>query len=133
MPPANIESDPFFELLTDALRAGPGSPQWHEAVTTLRERGSQGNDEMRLLIEARENLESGRNFRSVRAGQGFTRKLMGRVDEASASGPGRGIPTATIVAIFCGLLIVAVVGYVGYRLAPHEVGGSQQIDDLENK
>ena len=26
-----------------------------------------------------------------------------------------------------------MVGYVGYRLAPHEVGGSQQIDDLENK
>jgi len=34
---AEIESDPFFELLTDALRAGPGSPQWHQAVQRLRQ------------------------------------------------------------------------------------------------
>ncbi|HWE02324.1 MAG TPA: hypothetical protein VG326_07910 [Tepidisphaeraceae bacterium] len=133
MPPANIENDPFFELLTDALRAGPGSPQWHEAVTTLRGRGSEGDDEMRLLIEARENLESGRGYRAVRAGQGFTRKLMGQIENASASGPGRGIPTATLIAVVCGLLIVGVVAYVVNRLAPHEVGSSQQIDNLQDK
>ena len=31
-PTTSAESDPFFQLLTDALRAGRGSPQWGEAV-----------------------------------------------------------------------------------------------------
>ena len=30
--PTDAPTDPFFELLTDALRAGPGSPQWRDAV-----------------------------------------------------------------------------------------------------
>ena len=75
-----FESDADLKLLTDALRAGPASPQWHEAVTQLRAGGVNGSDasadEYRLLVAARENLESGREYRSVRAGPGFTRKVM---------------------------------------------------------
>src|SRR5437773_747365 len=63
-----LESDPLFTLLTDALRAGPGSPEWHQAVARLREDGANGSDEYKLLQTAREHLESGRDFRAVRAG-----------------------------------------------------------------
>ena len=32
-------SSPAIIALTDALRAGPGSPQWRDAVNRLREQG----------------------------------------------------------------------------------------------
>src|SRR6266480_850605 len=35
MPALDFESDQFLQLLTDALRAGPGSPEWHEANDAL--------------------------------------------------------------------------------------------------
>ena len=66
MPTLDFESDQFLALLTEALRAGPGSPEWHEAVETLRSDGSHDMDEYRLLIAARENLEKGKDYRSVR-------------------------------------------------------------------
>jgi len=54
--PSQIDTnDPFLILLTDALRAGPGSPQWHEAVSQLKLAG-ENVDEYKLLIEARESL-----------------------------------------------------------------------------
>src|SRR5947208_662936 len=109
MPPANMETDPFFTLLTDALRAGPGSPQWHDAVAALRQQGKDGSDEHRLLLEARENLESGREYRAVRAGPGFTRKLLGEIENETVGGQRSGIPTATIVAIVSGLLVIAIL------------------------
>ena len=56
----DFESDDFLSLLTDALRAGPGSPPWHEALQRLRAGGIQHADEYRLLVTAREHLESGR-------------------------------------------------------------------------
>jgi hypothetical protein len=106
---ADIESDPFFELLTDALRAGPGSPQWHQAVERLRQNGGAdaGADEYRLLVEAREHLESGREYRSVRAGPGFTRRLFSEIGEHGA--PGSGVPTATVITVVSALAILAVV------------------------
>lgn len=131
MPPANMETDPFFTLLTDALRAGPGSPQWHDAVLALRQQGLEGSDEHRLLIEARENLESGRDYRSVRAGAGFTRKLMNDIENEPVGPRKNGVPTATIVAILCGLLVLGVVVYIIIHW-PHEATVQQQIDDLAN-
>jgi len=110
---AEIESDPFFELLTDALRAGPGSPQWHQAVQRLRQDGDviAGADEYRVLVEAREHLESGREYRSVRPGPGFTRRLFNEIDEGGA--PGSGAPTATIITLLSALAILGVVVSVG--------------------
>jgi hypothetical protein len=104
---ADIETDPFFELLTDALRAGPGSPQWHQAVQKLRQNGGGGGDEYRLLVEAREHLESGRDYRAVRAGPGFTRRLFHEIEEQGT--PGSGAPTATIITIVSALAIIGVV------------------------
>jgi hypothetical protein len=133
MPPANIEADPFFVLLTDALRAGPGSPAWHQAVARLREQGAQENDEYSLLIAARENLEGGKEYRAVRPGPDFTRKVMQGVEAEPAGGKRNGIPTATLIAIICGIGIVAALGYVGYRMNQSEPNGQAAIDDLQNK
>jgi hypothetical protein len=113
---ATIESDPFFELLTDALRAGPGSPQWHQAVQKLRGDGAavNGADEYRLLCDAREHLESGREYRSVRPGAGFTRRLFNEIEDQAI--PGSVAPTATVVATLSALAILAVLGVVAYFL-----------------
>ena len=89
MPALDFESDQFLQLLSDALRAGPGSPEWHEAVESLRSNGTTSADEYRLLINARENLEKGKDYRSVRAGPGFSHKLNTALDEQSSRGPRR--------------------------------------------
>jgi hypothetical protein len=102
------ESDPFFQLLTEALRAGPGSAQWGEAVAKLRDGGIEGADEFRLIIRAREDLEKGRDFRRITAGPGFTRKVLEAVEQEGGR-KHNGIPTATIMAILAGLVILAVI------------------------
>src|SRR3954471_10048772 len=89
MAQTNVEADPMFQLLTDALRAGPGSPEWHQAVGKLRAGGMEHGDEYQMLIDAREHLESGKEYRSVRAGAGFTRKLLDGIDREEPQGGGR--------------------------------------------
>lgn len=129
--PADIESDPLFTLLTDALRAGPNSPQWNEALTALRERGAEGSDEHQLLLDARQDLAAGKEYRSVSAGPGFTRKLMADIESdnaAARSGPS----TATVVAVVCGLLVLAVAAYVIYRATSTPLTGPAAVDKLEN-
>jgi hypothetical protein len=103
----DFESDQFLHLLTDALRAGPGSPQWHDAVNRLRQHGAQG-DEYRLLCAARQYLESGKEYRSVRAGPEFTRRIMLSLEQAEPPGRRNRLPTATVVAIISGVVVVAV-------------------------
>ena len=78
--PSNIESEQMMTLLTDALRAGPGSPEWHQAVGLLRAQNGDV-DEYKLLYAAREHLESGKEYRSVRAGPGFTRKVFNEIEQ----------------------------------------------------
>src|SRR5215204_5175060 len=109
-----IESDPFLTLLTHALRAGPGSPEWHQAVGKLRGEGADGSDEYKLLAAAREHLESGRDFRAVRAGPGFTSRLLTRIDGESATRSG--VPTANVIMIVSALAIVAALGAVALLL-----------------
>jgi hypothetical protein len=106
-----FDSDQFLKLLTEALRAGPGSPQWHEAVNQLKESSLADADEFRMLINAREHLESGRDYRSIRAGPGFTRKVMSAIDqEAAAQAPSP--PSAGIIAIVATAAIITVVTIV---------------------
>src|SRR6476619_7514162 len=62
----DFESDPKLELLTDALRAGPGTPQWRQALGAVEH--TPGSDEFKALYTARERLASGRGYREVRAG-----------------------------------------------------------------
>src|SRR5689334_2344561 len=99
MPEQNVESDPLFQLVTDALRAGPDSSEWREAVTAVR--GAEGRpeaDEYKLLIEAREHLESGKDYRSIRAGPAFTHRLLEKIDHEGKPDKRDGLPIATILA-----------------------------------
>jgi hypothetical protein len=114
------EHDPFFQLLTEALRAGPGSVQWGEAVARLRDGGVDGADEYAVLLRAREDIEMGRDYRKVSAGPGFTRKVLEAVER---EGTRRGVPTATIVAILSGLVILGVIITVIVLMSR---GGSQK-------
>src|SRR6476620_9561082 len=113
MPTEIDTNDPFLTLLTDALRAGPGSPEWHQAVSQLKVSG-ENVDEYKLLIEAREALESGRDYRSVRAGAGFTRKLLTELENKA--------PVArsltTWIAALAGFVIVAIIGIAIYEFYP---------------
>jgi hypothetical protein len=124
---SQFESDQFLKLLTDALRAGPGSPEWHQAVTRLRAANPGEADEYRLLITARERLESGREYRSVRAGPNFTRKVMDAIDEeAERKG---GIPSANLIALLAAAVILGVVILVGVWLSkgPPTTPGPQDL------
>lgn len=132
-PQADIEKDPFLVLLTDALRAGPGSPEWRDAVAQLKTAGDS-RDEYRLLIEARESLESGKDYRSVRAGAGFTRKLLGKIESEPATAS-RPFPLATTIAGLAGLVIIAAIGIAIYQLYPRGPVNSpnaKAIDELAN-
>jgi hypothetical protein len=119
MPPQNIESDPLFQLVTDALRTGPGSSEWREAVTAVR--GAEGRpeaDEYKLLIEAREHLESGRDYRAIRARPEFTHRLLEKIDNEGKSGKRDGLPIATMLAVVAAVAILGVVGAVLWQVIP---------------
>src|SRR4051812_15157167 len=122
MTETQFDSDQFLKLLTEALRAGPGSPQWHEAVNQLKNSNVADADEYRMLVNAREHLESGRDYRSIRAGPGFTKKVMAAIDEESAAArQSSAPPSATTIAILAAGLILAViivVGVIWYRGSP---------------
>lgn len=128
---ADIEKDPFLVLLTDALRSGPGSPEWRDAVAKLKSSG-ESVDEYRLLVEAREALESGKDYRSVRAGPGFTRKLLNNIDQEQSSG-GKPFPVAGTIAVIAGLVILGGLALAIYQFYPRAANpGSSKaaIDEL---
>jgi len=125
-----VENDPFLILLTDALRAGPGSPQWHEAVSKLKENG-ENVDEYRLLVEARQALESGKDYRSIRAGAGFTRKVMEGLEQQPAQHKPR-ISLASLIALLAGVLVIAIIVIAVVALWPKQQGGqdAKAIEEL---
>src|SRR5438309_3567007 len=108
--------DPLLVLITDALRAGPGTPQWEEAVTRVRASGDQ-TDEFQLLYSAREHLAAGREYREVRAGPKFTRKVLEAVEHQEMSAP-RSLPTATIFVLLFAVVIIGVVFTVAKLMFP---------------
>ena len=118
MPELDFESDQFLALLTDALRAGPGSPEWHDAIGRLssansgepRFRQTTHADEYQLLIRARQDLESGKEYRSVRAGPGFTQRLMRSIEERPGQ---RQTPQiATWIGILSGAVVIGAVALI---------------------
>ncbi|QOV87865.1 hypothetical protein [Humisphaera borealis] len=129
----DIESNPLFGLLTDALRAGPGSPEWHQAVAKLRSEGLADSDEYRLLVQVRENLESGRDYRSVRAGPGFTRKVLEGIENEKQVGGAKtgGIPLANVIAVISVIAIIGVLAYLGYQLFPRPGVSQETVEELE--
>lgn len=125
MNPAAFETDPMLRLLTDALRRGPGSPEWHDAVNQLRDTAGAEADELKLLVAARERLESGREYREVRAGPAFTRELFGAIKDGQP-GPNRVSPKL-FVRLLVMLLIAGVVGVIVMSLAHPGPASSQQL------
>ena len=112
----DFETDPQLIALTDALRAGPGSPQWRDAVNRLREQGGDQADEYLLLCTAREHLASGRSYREIHAGPGFSRKVMQAVEQEQSGGPSRVTPTAELIALLSAVVVIGLVAAAGYTL-----------------
>ncbi|HSV12857.1 MAG TPA: hypothetical protein VLI90_01260 [Tepidisphaeraceae bacterium] len=126
----DIDADPFLKLLTDALRAGPGSPDWHQAVSRLRSGGERNLDEYNMLIAARERLESGRGYREIRPGPAFTRKVMDGIDAEPPPGR-RALPTANLIAILGAAVVLVVLASVGFWLL-HGPPAANPGEDLSN-
>jgi hypothetical protein len=131
----DTQSEQFITLLTDALRSGPGSPEWHQAVKVLRDgAGQPGIDEYQLLYTARERLEAGKDYRSVRAGPGFTRKLMEGVEELATAGNGPGgVPTASLIALIAAGVLLGVVVLIAVLLLRQPANPQQQkVEELNS-
>jgi hypothetical protein len=124
-----IDTDPFLQLLTDALRAGPGSPQWHEAVARVRAGETGPEDEYALLLHARENLASGKDYRQVRAGAGFTRKLLANID-ADVAAHKKSPLSASVISYAGAGLVIGVLAIILFYLT--EQGGTGSTEDLSS-
>lgn len=111
----DFESDAFLALLTDALRSGPGSLSWSAAIERLREMDSKEADEFKLILEARDNLAKGKEYRSIMPGPGFTRKVMAGIEESDAQDKHTGPSTPAFVFI-AAVLIIGVVLLVAFLL-----------------
>jgi hypothetical protein len=114
MSTVDLNSDAFAELLAEALRAGPGSPQWHEVISILNVDGDQAHQH-RQLLKARQRLQSGRDWRSVRAGPGFTRRLFSRLEE---SGNASTLSAPGLIAAISICVALIVLGIVAMLLWP---------------
>lgn len=127
MDTAAFDTDPMLQLLTEALRRGPGSPEWHRAVGNLRDLATPEADEYQLLITARERLESGRAYREVRAGPAFTRELFGRIDEAPEAV--RRVTAGLIVRLLLLLTLMGAIGVVVMLVAQARPGDAQALSE----
>jgi hypothetical protein len=124
-----IETDPFLQLLTDALRAGPGSPEWHQAVARVSAGESGQDNEYALLVAARENLASGKEYREVRAGAGFTRKMLANIEADSAARKKNPV-SASIISYIGAALVVGVLAIVLHYVS--QGGGQGSTEDLSS-
>jgi hypothetical protein len=116
-PGMDIHSEAFEELLGEALRCGPGSPEWKQALDVLRAAGTGAGaegEEYALLCRAREDLESGKQYRSIKAGPGFTRKLMDAIDQQPSGPRWLAMPTANLIAIVAVMVILIAIGTISW-------------------
>jgi hypothetical protein len=73
-----------------------------------------------MLVRAREDLESGRDYRAVKAGPGFTRKVLQAIEE-EGQGKAKGLPSANLIALVAAgvaLAVVAVIVVSMFRTPP---------------
>ena len=107
-----------LQLITEALRAGPGSPAWRDALAAIEH--SPDADEFKVLYAARERLASGRKYREVRAGAGFTRKVFDAIEQEQAAGDAKAaaLPSANLIAALSALVILAILGVVAFFVIP---------------
>ncbi|MDP9172808.1 MAG: hypothetical protein M3O30_02945 [Planctomycetota bacterium] len=130
----DFNSDQFMQLLTDALRGGPGTPAWHEAVARIKVAGTNDTDEYQLLLTAREHLESGKAFREVRAGPRFTRKVMDAVEgEQENTRAPAGLPTPAIIAIVAGVVGLAAIVLILFLLLSGGRSQAQMLAELQSQ
>lgn len=116
-----------LQLLTDALRAGPGTPEWRAALEAISANGGGGADEYKLLYAARERLASGRQYREVRAGPGFTRRVFEAIDQDEPDGgTPRSLPAANLIAAVSALVILGVLAIVAWLIIPDRAAQQQQ-------
>src|SRR5207247_7543562 len=92
-----------------------------KVATYKRKKSSLSHaDEYRMQINPRDHLESGLDYRSIRAGPGFTRRVMRAIeDEAAAQAPSP--PSAGLIALLAAAGIIAViviVTIIWYRGSP---------------
>src|SRR4051812_15190573 len=121
MASVDLNDEKMFELVTDALRAGPGSPQWHQAMVLVRESGAEsgGEDDHTVLLAARGHLERGGEYRSVGGGGGFPGKVMEGVEKEAAGRGGKpGLSMANIVTIAAVIVMMSVAGLILYFTLP---------------
>ncbi len=127
MDATEFETDDMLKLLTEALRRGPGSPEWHHAVEQLRSSGAKEADDFRLLMTVRERLESGQSYREVRAGPIFTRELFDKIesDDENARGTAASKSRTTLaVTLVCIVLLLgsaAVLLKMMSNVAPRDI------------
>src|SRR6266704_405796 len=106
-----------LELLTEALRAGPGTPQWRDALATID--ALPGADEYKLLCAARERLASGRTYREVRAGPAFTRKVFDTIErDQTASTTPKSLLSANLIAAVSAAAILGILAIVAFLIIP---------------
>lgn len=122
-----LQSDQFQELLAEALRAGPGSPAWKQAVETVRSAGGDG-EEYTMLCRAREDLESGRDYRSIKAGPGFTNKLMAEIDK---NGKSRWNLASANIITGLSISVVVILATIALYFAFTPAGGDRSAAQLE--
>lgn len=104
--PSSLERDAqLFERVTEALRAGPGTAAWEEAIGEIGVSGGDVSAEMEALAKVRRRLASGRGWREVSAGEGFTAKVWAGLEEPVAQKGG-----ATVTRIVVGLALALLVG-----------------------
>lgn len=128
----DFDTDSFGQLLTDALRAGPGSPAWHDAVSRLRTGGITGGEDYALLLAARQSLESGKSFRQIRPGSQFTAKVLAAMAEEKTQSPkSQRTWTALIIAILATVVALAVAALIIRMAMPSLPAGHQTLADLQ--
>ena len=90
--------------------------------------GGGGADEYKLLYAARERLASGRQYREVRAGPGFTRRVFDAIEQEDSDDgatPGA-LPAANLIAAVSALVILGVLAIVVWLIVPSSDAQQQQ-------
>jgi hypothetical protein len=105
-----------FELLTDALRAGPGSMEWSRAIQQFG--NGRGADEYNLLLEARQRLEAGKAYRALESTPGFKQAVLESIStelawrSRAAPAPALRGRTLLAVAAIAAMVTLVVTGLV---------------------
>ncbi len=110
--------------------AGPGSPEWHDAVARVNAGETGTDNEYAILVKARENLASGKAYREVRPGIGFTRKVLASIEKDSAASAARKSPlSANLISYLGAGLFVATLALIMVWVIQGS-GGPVQPEDL---